>query len=1181
MEQNTASLYDDDLTVGMEETEDFLDTGFVDLFEHSSNNGSPISRLKTIVLSIDWEINDEILTQFNDELLALKDIWAGDQIKLVYVQALQKISKYIYQLRADAHPNAIKLLLSFYYNLEKIVTGTELTEVETKEILREDIKKFEKLKHQIGVVSETSKPESGPKTGTTPPATVQSEPHPILFNLKASILGMDWEITERELTDLGQEVGRLEQEFAGRKPQMIFLQGIGALGGYIKLKKSDAHADAFKLLYSFYEGLEKIVVNPDLSKEEVKEILLPEVEKFEDFKTIVASTITPEAIAEKIVNEQPAAYGEDDPDSVSPAFSDVPAEVHGFQAEEEAATLGSAPDDVDNRLDTFFSGDEKSKKSSDSAGILPPDAIEKIDSFFGDDIVDDALSVSSISAEDALKGVDVETEADDESDEEALPTQGDGMLAPALADSAENEQYGFNPDISAEESLYAATDVDASINDIFAEDVADDVVTQAAALQGVDVESEADDDSDEQPLPKENEDIAPALAMEDIDSESAEEFQVESEGSEIDAQIKGFFGDDSEGDELTSIEPEAFAEGVSASALSEVIEDEVVDIPQSEKLPDGIEDRLDSFFAEPDEDTGALSDDQFGAEEDEVVFKAIDEEDSAFVTEDVATGLLDEELSELEGFEEVEVDTAEEELAAFDAEAAVEDESDAEEELAAFEAEAAVEDEADTEEELAAFEAEAAVEDEADAEEELAAFEAEAAVEDEADAEEELAAFEAEAAVEDEADAEEELAAFEAEAAVEDEADAEEELAAFEAEAAVEDETDAEKEGVAQLVSEFVAEDEAVSSFGSDSEEEDFFAAIDDRVEEPGEIQIELLSETDTLERELVTDHDEIDGVEVIAEQEGYTDADQTEVLSEQTDDEVQALSFAVNDELSELRAGVASLGIEINDNIIEGFLTEINRLRHRMMTKPLEKTFLQLLSTIVQHIGQYKYESSSEAHTLVLSVFDKLELSQKSETAQEQSQEILLAETCKVLLWQQKMLDRQAVKKGDELTFSDPIRVVESEQVEEGAERQIDAQYEALSEVDSEAHDLSKQDFTAVFEPVDDGQEFAAYEEIETTQEGLEHELGEAFIENESRPIDAESDQSADSASSEDKNQLKSGSEPDNLPESFKENQKSDIKGLTTILTDLVKREMKALRDLLKTELKALKDKLRDKDKK
>ena len=110
---------------------------------------------------------------------------------------------------------------------------------------------------------------------------------------------MDWEITERELADLGNEVTRLEKEFAGRKPQLIFVQGIAALGGYIKLKKSDAHADAFRLLYSFYEGLEKIVINPNLSKEAIKEILLPEVEKFEDFKQVIAATITPEAIAGK------------------------------------------------------------------------------------------------------------------------------------------------------------------------------------------------------------------------------------------------------------------------------------------------------------------------------------------------------------------------------------------------------------------------------------------------------------------------------------------------------------------------------------------------------------------------------------------------------------------------------------------------------------------------------------------------------------------------------------------------------------------------------------------------------------------------------------------------------------------------------------------------------------------
>ena len=75
----------------------------------SSDEESPITRLKTIILSIDWEISDDILRQFNVELLDLKDIWANDKINLVYVQALEKISKYIYQEKANANPNAIKL----------------------------------------------------------------------------------------------------------------------------------------------------------------------------------------------------------------------------------------------------------------------------------------------------------------------------------------------------------------------------------------------------------------------------------------------------------------------------------------------------------------------------------------------------------------------------------------------------------------------------------------------------------------------------------------------------------------------------------------------------------------------------------------------------------------------------------------------------------------------------------------------------------------------------------------------------------------------------------------------------------------------------------------------------------------------------------------------------------------
>ena len=246
------------------------------------------------------------------------------------------------------------------------------------------------------------------------------------------------------------------------------------------------------------------------------------------------------------------------------------------------------------------------------------------------------------------------------------------------------------------------------------------------------------------------------------------------------------------------------------------------------------------------------------------------------------------------------------------------------------------------------------------------------------------------------------------------------------------------------------------------------------------------------------------------------------------------------------------------------------------MMTKPFEKTFFQLLSTIVQHIGQYKYESSSEAHTLVLSVFDKLELSQKRDTDQEQSQEILLAETCKVLLWQQKMLDRQAVKKGDELTFPDPIR---AEPTGGAAEGSIDGEFESAAVADSGSQDISEQDFSAVFEPVTEHQDIAAFEEIEAAQEELEHELGDTFIEDEPQPAEGAGDKTSDTVSSGESLLQENVPGTDNPPDTVREDERLDVKGLSSQLTDVVKREMKALKDLLQSELKALKDKFKDKD--
>jgi len=143
-------------------------------------------------------------------------------------------------------------------------------------------------------------------------------------------------------------------------------------------------------------------------------------------------------------------------------------------------------------------------------------------------------------------------------------------------------------------------------------------------------------------------------------------------------------------------------------------------------------------------------------------------------------------------------------------------------------------------------------------------------------------------------------------------------------------------------------------------------------------------------------------------------------------------------------------------------------------------------------------------------------------------------------------MIDRRAAENGVE-TLADPVL---PEVVEDGEEHQID---------DNDKSGDSAQDFSAVFEPVVDDAELRAFEKIEETQENLEHELGESFVD--------ESAQSKDGADSED------------LPALVGDDDRVEVRGLSSLLSNIIKKEVKALKDLFQTELRALRDKLRDKE--
>lgn len=620
MERYTDSQYDDDLTIGADDYNDSFQTGDVDLFEFGGEEETTISRLKTLVLSIDWEITDEVLLQFNEEILDLKDVWADEKIQMVYLQALEKIGKYIYREKADAHPNAIRLLLSMYYNLERIVLSGELSDAEKKKILLEDVQRFDKLKKLINREPKAAaEPPPAPMTLETADGDADA-----LRDLKAIVLGIDWEITDTDLLALREEVMRLREVYADSKPKQVFLQGIGTLGTYIRKKKSNAHADAFKLLHSFYEGLELLVRSRSLTLEQETQILKPEVKKFNDFKAVIADTLSRDVEEDSYEGEEEALAGTSGP--IAPAFADLPEDgVHGFQEEEEAKSLQlETPINVDEHISRFFGDDEEddaaAKTATEAASIV--ESIEKeveefSDAFFGNIVAEEPPASFDVDRAVALQGVDVETEADDDSDEEALPVI-KGEVAPALVDPDVleiGEPLEEPAVVAAPVETELADEVSDRLDTFFSQDEEAEAAAEEApafevpaeiALQGVAVET-PEDEEDEQ---------GPELVFDEAPAGIEPVAEV--------APVASWF----EEDEITPALTDADLSGESALAA-------MADDAGTAMAEEDVEQRFDELFAAlPDEESAIpLPEDAEVEEEVEAFFSLEEEPDATLVAE--------------------------------------------------------------------------------------------------------------------------------------------------------------------------------------------------------------------------------------------------------------------------------------------------------------------------------------------------------------------------------------------------------------------------------------------------------------------------------------------------------------------------------------------------------------------
>lgn len=119
---------------------------------------SALAELKSLVMSIEWEITDDLMDRFIDSVEALKLSFKGDRILLMFLQLLGSLGLYVKTNKGKAHPNAFGLLASVYSGFEVASQLEKLTPPQKKKLLYVELNKYKELKELIANAKSKAKP---------------------------------------------------------------------------------------------------------------------------------------------------------------------------------------------------------------------------------------------------------------------------------------------------------------------------------------------------------------------------------------------------------------------------------------------------------------------------------------------------------------------------------------------------------------------------------------------------------------------------------------------------------------------------------------------------------------------------------------------------------------------------------------------------------------------------------------------------------------------------------------------------------------------------------------------------------------------------------------------------------------------------------------------------------------
>ncbi len=187
------------------DTEDAVLEEHKEKSETSSNikDSNVLDKLNTIVLSMDWEIDDQIMKSFIQEVEKLKSIFRKDKFIFPLLQIHNSVGKYINSKKANAHPDSIKLLNSVYKLLEGSLTNKNITDAEKSKLIFGEVQKLRSLKKTISELKSGSL-----ENGSGKPSPKNSVQKPKASSVERMIADL-----KKELTDvIKNEFAKLRDE---------------------------------------------------------------------------------------------------------------------------------------------------------------------------------------------------------------------------------------------------------------------------------------------------------------------------------------------------------------------------------------------------------------------------------------------------------------------------------------------------------------------------------------------------------------------------------------------------------------------------------------------------------------------------------------------------------------------------------------------------------------------------------------------------------------------------------------------------------------------------------------------------------------------------------------------------------------------------------------------------------